>query len=146
MPPEEMDRAIQSALDRLDEHENGNRKSSRVLLIALITALGGAGGTGVKTYLDAQHVDQLREVVATQVVEARHAAKERERLIEQVGVLREAVAGLRGTIEILASRRNDAREKIESVKVPEPIRIEPAPAPAAEADAIQAARKTLFKE
>ena len=152
-PIENRDVAIAKALERLDEveskHANGNRKANRWLVIALTTALGGAGGTGAKAFVDASNVDQLREVVATHVAEANarqeQASKERDRLIDQVAALRETTAGLKAIVEILARQRSETRERIESIEVPPPIeKPHKTSAPKPPRSSIQAVRKDLF--
>lgn len=151
-PNETNDAAVARALERLDQHENDRRKNWRWLVLAITTALGGAGGTGVKAFVDSDGFDQLREVVARHVVESdgrlKQAEKERERLIEQVGALRETVAGLRATVKILAGHRRETREAIDAVPVPPrfdvPEKAEPAPPPASQA--VQEAKKDLFGE
>jgi len=148
-PPETNDPAVLAAFEQLETHETANRRSTRWLIVALTTALGGAGGTGAKAWIDASNVDQLREVVATHVVEANtrntQAEKERERLIEQVAALRETVAGLKATVEIMASPRRAHREAIDGVAVPPPIEKTTKAQPKPDKAAIQATKQILFE-
>jgi len=149
MTPEELQNAIDSAIERNEHHEVQQKKSWKWIVVAVTTALGGAGGTGAKTVIDSRTNEQFREAVARHVAEAKqrweHSDKERDRLIDQVGALRETVAGLKATVEILAANRRRARESIAAVELPA---ASPASRPAPleiQPDKVQAIKSLMFE-
>ena len=133
---------------RLEQQEVERRKHWRWLLLSLTTALGAGGGTGAKALIDAETNDQFRTVVAQRAATDdqrwKQADKERERLIAQVDALRETVAGLKATVEMLARNRTQ-REAVKAITLPAPAK---APAQRAsapvEAATVQKMKVDLF--
>ena len=135
-------------IEKVLAHERATQKNNRLLIVAILTALGAGGVTVGKGYLDFGSDDQVNTVIAEHMIKAetqrQQAEKERDRLTRSVDELQVIVAGLRATVE-LTVRTRPAKEAIKSVHVPQPIETmadEPADEPP---QSVQSLKAKLFQ-
>jgi len=111
--------------EKSKEHSKKPAGGNKTTMIALITAILSAGGGGTKAVLDSYGDDDFKRVVAESVALAdlrwKRADHDRELIEAQIGQLRESVAALKATADLLARGRRDRLMIEESAMGAEPV-------------------------